>query len=358
MATATNSLFKQKCDAVSSSSFSCPSLTDQQTRPHCATCQRSHAHLCRTSPKSNPVLTCTYDDVPESDLPSGQKKRQRRAPGTAGGGGRKRKTGEEAHSEDQMSGLRKAREEKEALERKIGQYPFCSVSMAGADFEIAELQNQLSQTANSTDASKQSAAQPFWEQANPAQLSTFGPQIQPPVNPESPTPFLDMLSSAAAAAGQPTATPWMNKPSPPKPWWEQTDQLSPFGSSVGAASAAASTEPTQGIPHPQQRTSSYSSSHPSSGGTPAMQAQQPDWQNSFKDSHKAGGPWRDVETISTVLDEAMELNLSGNAPITIDGVNNSAEAPVDGNPTSQFLLDLLWPNWPANLPEPSLMSHL
>lgn len=37
----------QKCDAI---------------RPHCSTCVRSHKHLMRTAPKTNPILSCDYDD--------------------------------------------------------------------------------------------------------------------------------------------------------------------------------------------------------------------------------------------------------------------------------------------------------
>lgn len=40
----------QKCDAI---------------RPHCSTCVRSHKHLMRTAPRTNPVLSCEYDDGPE-----------------------------------------------------------------------------------------------------------------------------------------------------------------------------------------------------------------------------------------------------------------------------------------------------
>ena len=48
---------KLKCDAV---------------KPHCSTCVRSYKHLLRTSPKSNPVLTCEYDDgVYETAVGSG-----------------------------------------------------------------------------------------------------------------------------------------------------------------------------------------------------------------------------------------------------------------------------------------------
>ena len=42
----------QKCDAA---------------KPHCSTCVRSYRHLLRTAPKSDPVLSCEYEDGTKND---------------------------------------------------------------------------------------------------------------------------------------------------------------------------------------------------------------------------------------------------------------------------------------------------
>lgn len=292
--------------------------------------------------------------MPEVDFATGQKKRQRKAAG-APGGGRKRKTDED----DDDDVIKRAKEEKEALERKIGA-SVVEPSRFAAEYLAAELEGRLSQTAGAPAKT----APPFWEPVpGQAQLSTFPPQIQQPVNPQSPTPFLDMLSSAAAAAQGPLNPPqpsWSSleeptrPPAPPmaasgqqKPWWERTDEPSPFSSNSALSG-------TSGIPHPQQRTESYSSSRTSTSEGVPTQRPQPTFGAALKDPSllPVDGPWRGVETVAGVLNtSSMDIDLQ----TTAFSLDTDAKQAM---PTSQFLLDLLWPNWPPRLPEPSLMSHL
>jgi len=86
----------QKCDAV---------------RPHCGTCVRSLKHAMRTSPKTNPVMACDYDDeglsgsvnasgsgpgpaVIQDDDEEGERKRKRKT----NSGGAKKKDGDDTAS--------------------------------------------------------------------------------------------------------------------------------------------------------------------------------------------------------------------------------------------------------------------
>jgi hypothetical protein len=94
---------------------------------------------------------------------------------------------------------------------------------------------------------------------------------------------------------------------------------------------------------------------------------------SMKPSEKLDGPWRAVETVETFLAGA-SMPAAGNMA-AMDGMGmgngntqfsaqDAAEGmmsdlpPLDEAMQQQLLMDLFWPGWPANLPEPNIVNDL
>ncbi len=80
-------------------------------------------------------------------------------------------------------------------------------------------------------------------------------------------------------------------------------------------------------------------------------------------STRTEGPWRAVETVDTVLQGI------GNPPVDEGGGDTSLGQstdvdmdpgfpPVDEAIQQQLLMDLFWPGWPPNLPEPHIVNEL
>ena len=91
-----------------------------------------------------------------------------------------------------------------------------------------------------------------------------------------------------------------------------------------------------------------------------------DDQGNLKPSTKLDGPWRAVETVDTYLSSAGmgdALNGQGQGPGHFS-MQDAAEGmlpdlpPLDEALQQQLLMDLFWPGWPVNLPEPNVVNDL
>ncbi|KAK4687222.1 hypothetical protein P7C73_g2894, partial [Tremellales sp. Uapishka_1] len=196
-------------------------------RPHCATCVRSHKHLMRTAPRTNPVMNCDYDDgvageenrlggagsdgsVEDDDVEV--RKKKRKAPGEA-----RRNKKKSSELDDERDRLAKRIEELEmALAKKSG---------AGGSGSSKHAPN---------------ADRGGWAQPNAPQETTV----------PSPTAFLDMLSSAASSqlphpppvpgfrtsGSESTMLPSFSQPN----WSNPSDMSLPDTSSSGTASGSGS----------------------------------------------------------------------------------------------------------------------
>lgn len=80
------------------------------------------------------------------------------------------------------------------------------------------------------------------------------------------------------------------------------------------------------------------------------------------------GPWRDVETVNSVFGAAGPniKDETGQPPVydpipnigNIDPAAGSAEFVMDEVLQQKILMDLFWPGWPPNLPEPNIVNDL
>jgi hypothetical protein len=82
-------------------------------------------------------------------------------------------------------------------------------------------------------------------------------------------------------------------------------------------------------------------------------------------SKNIDGPWRAVETVENTFQHIM--NAAGGAPdqsvpmgFGTTGVADGLDGflPVDEALQQQLLLDLFWPGWPVNMPEPHIVNDL
>jgi hypothetical protein len=82
-------------------------------------------------------------------------------------------------------------------------------------------------------------------------------------------------------------------------------------------------------------------------------------------SKNIDGPWRAVETVENTFQHIM--NATGGAPdqsvpigFGTTGVTDGMDGflPVDEALQQQLLLDLFWPGWPVNMPEPHIVNDL
>ncbi|OCF39471.1 hypothetical protein I317_06745 [Kwoniella heveanensis CBS 569] len=356
-------------------------------RPHCATCVRSYKHLLRTSPKSNPVLCCDYDDGnshsaepekgpssattgPEEDDGGGKKKRK------ASGEGKRKKKDEEFE------------EERDRLTKKI-----------------EELQAQLT---NQLQPPTEHATQPTNIPPNRSWSSAAQPYQEPSDAVPSPTAFLEMLSSTASKQTQDAAAEtgpiWGGGPLDQlqednplgfKPMFmfnnaQQQASRNTFDSNVspGITSEDSRRSSLQN-PNSSSMTEGDSSSGPPNMLSPngifnfspgptgpidtsqhTLGSQWPPVQigpDGLQPSTKTDGPWRAVETIETVFQASMSsFTAPGVDPlptqegsgmdtdINLDGL----QAGLDAAMQQQLLMDLFWPGWPVNLPEPNVVNDL
>lgn len=116
---------------------------------------------------------------------------------------------------------------------------------------------------------------------------------------------------------------------------------------------------------------------PSGPAAPGSQQTDSNWipapgpNGEIQPSTRTEGPWRSVETVDTVFQGASGNNDNNNnntAQINadIDGYGSIGQGDVDmdGFPQvdeamqQQLLMDLFWPGWPPNLPEPHIVNEL
>ena len=101
-----------------------------------------------------------------------------------------------------------------------------------------------------------------------------------------------------------------------------------------------------------------SSSGPGSSNWPPP----PDHHGQIQPSTLIEGPWRAVETLDTVFAAGANKDMSATSaaaysqPIDLD--MDAGLLPVDEAMQQQLLLDLFWPGWPINLPEPHIVLEL
>ncbi|WVQ70202.1 uncharacterized protein L199_008427 [Kwoniella botswanensis] len=364
-------------------------------RPHCATCVRSYRHLLRTSPKSNPVLCCDYDEGTGSHHEEGHKgekgtssqspaRNQNQGPEDDDGGGKKKR---KAAGE----GKRKKKDEEFEEERDR------------LTKQIEELQAQLKQNLNPTSQKQKQAASSTLNQ-NPSLQETLSAQSAP-----SPTAFLEMLSSAAsnqvpnASTSNNTGKSSGQTASGSTPFWlGQMDQGSVDAPSgfrpmfmFDQSGHQSDASVIRGDPSPdaQSQESRRSSLLTPGGGHSSPQSQNilspggifnfspgpstnlmSNWPpppdpitGNIEPSTKVDGPWRAVETIETVYAASMINNQNQNqdqqsfsldtnmeTEINLDGL----QAGLDAAMQQQLLMDLFWPGWPINLPEPNVVNDL
>ncbi|WWC61219.1 uncharacterized protein I303_103799 [Kwoniella dejecticola CBS 10117] len=356
-------------------------------RPHCATCVRSYRHLLRTSPKSDPVLCCDYDDGTghgHDDGDKAEKGSSSKSPGQGpddddGGGKKKRKASGEGRRKKKDEEFE---EERDRLTKKI-----------------EELQAQLT---HKTQAQPSSAAQP---QNIPQPNRTWSSAAQPlqeTLSADSPTAFLEMLSSAASTQAHGSFSSSKPDGSSDGPFWGNINRpidldtrfkpMFAFSHDKGQTNVSGLNDPSPGDQSQSQesRRSSLQNLTPGSNGEFSSQGpailspggvfnfSPPDttstnfmanWPpppdpltGNIEPSTKIDGPWRGVETIETVFAAGMN---SANQPtfgadtnmdteINLDGL----QAGLDAAMQQQLLMDLFWPGWPSNLPEPNVVNDL
>ncbi|ODN84683.1 hypothetical protein L202_00579 [Cryptococcus amylolentus CBS 6039] len=359
---------KLKCDAA---------------RPHCATCIRSYRHLLKTSPRSNPILCCDYDDgAPAQSTEHDTNKSLNQSTGqaapttsfdnnaddegTQGNGGSKKKRkasgeGKRKKKEDEFQ------EEKDRLNKKI-----------------QELQSQLSKKSNGTQQPPTPPASRGWSGSS----SLFANQDQ---SAPSPNTFLDMFTTGPAAQhaadSQTTSnTMWSNSasldsgnlaqtaaglanigqslvfplgPSPP-------NQTGSHGSSgrddtpnlTESSSGQNTLSPGDLFNFPSPDTTSAARTH-APGELPYPFSNPVAFDSDVKDSWQGlpSGPGDSASftaSSNTNNGHTAAADVSMGGEINLDGLQASLDAAMQ----QQILMDMFWPGWPAKLPEPNIVNEL
>ncbi|WWC85393.1 uncharacterized protein L201_000256 [Kwoniella dendrophila CBS 6074] len=373
-------------------------------RPHCATCVRSYRHLLRTSPKSNPVLCCDYDDGGSHHHDEGDKGEK---------GSTSKSPAQETHEEETAGGKKKRKANGEGKRKKKDEE--FEEERDRLTKKIEELQAQLTQNlqnipqGQSTTQSvppAQNIPQPnrsFSSSSNFAQNAMSAP---------SPTAFLEMLSSAASSQipKEPTNiddTAAEGTSMTDGPFWGggQLDFIDGIPelrfkpmfmfdhSKNQSDSSAVRGDPSPGVQSEESRRSSLQNATPGTGGDSSSQSTNilspggvfnfspgpatnlmSSWPpapdpvtGNLEPSTKVDGPWRAVETVETILTASMnaaqnqaqnQQNFGGDSimetEINLDGL----QAGLDAAMQQQLLMDLFWPGWPINLPEPNVVNDL
>lgn len=272
---------------------------------------------------------------------------------------------------------------------------------------------QLAQRANIVDSRPpQPAHQTPSKDFIPPQRSW---QDSAPMQGESPTAFLEMLSSAASAQAQDvSAVPGLRNgasentmmagPSAFTPGsgltpylgddWQNAgnEGVLPEGQAPGISAPAGNNESQhacQGIDNPSLDTTIGTtacggfalspsgvfnfSPGPSGPNVPGptmsngasaswfVSHEQPPMSDQLEPSTRVNGPWRGVETDSSIAAAASTQAGNVNSSILgqnmdLDGIDIGLE--VDDAIQQQLFMDLFWPGWPPNLPEPNIVHDL
>ncbi|WVQ71532.1 hypothetical protein IAR50_001071 [Cryptococcus sp. DSM 104548] len=350
---------KLKCDAA---------------RPHCATCIRSYRHILKTSPRSNPILCCDYDDGPPAQsaeeesgrnsshstghaVPSTSFDSNADDEGTQAGAGAKKKRkaageGRRKKKEDEFQ------EEKDRLNRKI-----------------AELQSQLTNKQSNTQQPTPPASR-GWS----GNSSLFANQDQ---SAPSPNTFLDMFTTVTSQS-QPAAVPhaasntlWSN--SAPLDTGNGLADLGPsldFSLGPSPPNQSGSSHQSTGQNDTPNLTSGESSSgqnalspgdlfnFPSPDASARTAAATDPFMNTAAYTEQPKNLWHGKESGANVSASFMAsshtsgpggtTDVSMGGEINMDGLQASLDAAMQ----QQLLMDMFWPGWPAKLPEPNIVNEL
>ncbi len=143
----------------------------------------------------------------------------------------------------------------------------------------------------------------------------------------------------------------------------------------GQSSFGMTSNSSPAVPSGLSPTNVFNFSPAASGPTAptALTAQQnlnwappPEADGQIQPSDRTEGPWRSIETVDTVF---QGVNNSNAAPMNADAsgfaaVGQNGDVDMDGFPQvdeamqQQLLMDLFWPGWPPNLPEPHIVNEL
>ncbi|WVR05102.1 hypothetical protein IAU60_002114 [Kwoniella sp. DSM 27419] len=355
------------------------------TRPHCATCVRSYRHLLRTNPKSNPVLCCDYDDGNVQGLESEKGAGSSSTGGNDeddGGGKKKRKASGEGRRKKKDEEFE---EERDRLTRKIEQLQaqLTGQQQSSPEEITAPRPDPIASRSWSTGTNK--AAQPFHD--------TTGV-------PPSPNTFLEMLHASGGnkSTGSSNSQTYSSGLMGNGPMWGEkpSDTLNGFNPMFNFNGTQQEAKISPGLNSEESRRSSLQNPSPpgvsSSDGSSAppnilspngvfnfspgpsglsepLGAQWPVYVESegLQPSTKVDGPWRGVETVESVFTASIN-NMSTQdfdaAPMAQDNAMETEinlddlQAGLDAAMQQQLLMDLFWPGWPMNLPEPNVVNDL
>ncbi|ORY32255.1 hypothetical protein BCR39DRAFT_523592 [Naematelia encephala] len=365
-------------------------------RPHCSTCVRSYKHLMRTAPRSNPVLTCEYDD----GNPAGHE------------GDEHQSVSEEMGDCDEEGDVTRKKKKKSLTgEPKRKRKDVEDSEAESLRKKIEELELQLAQT-------KSGPTNPPQKTTSGRDGSWLGGESSAP----SPTAFLEMLSSAATAQiPEPNGVPGLRSGVPehtmmgdssfsastgltpfilPNDWATSMDekttptlerqQTIDSNASATSESRRPSEPATEPSPFTSASGSGVSSLSPNAVFNFSPGPTQPPFQqvvgnssswfiananiatnnNSSKEDLRPNldadgnlepatapdGPWRAVETVETAFIQTINSVPIDSNQGEADGID--AGLAMDPELQQQLLMDLFWPGWPPNLPEPNIVNDL
>ncbi|OWZ59311.1 hypothetical protein C356_01070 [Cryptococcus neoformans c45] len=352
---------KLKCDAA---------------RPHCATCVRSYRHLLRTSPKSNPVLCCDYDDGASNQVEEGDSQNKSNAgpagapaneeeetSGIANGSKKKRKaTGEgrrkkkEEEFEEERDRLTKQIQELQARLADKPRIPAPAFSSSLFQNATAPSPNTFINffTSNPSQPASNSQADPMWGNYDP--LEQIQSQHTHLVNLGSSSANVSHCSGGPSPANQASETSRRssslhNNTSTPNLTSGESSSganiLSP-GEIFNFSPADISNDAWKGaVPDTNDQNKSQN-----------WQSFNPNDLSSTVDPLKGQPQWQSLESVSatftTTVDGNVGRDLQMETEINMDGL----EAGLDAAMQQQILMDLFWPGWPAKLPEPNVVNDL
>ncbi|BEI93175.1 uncharacterized protein CcaverHIS019_0508030 [Cutaneotrichosporon cavernicola] len=311
---------KLKCDAV---------------RPHCSTCVRSYRHLLRTAPSTNPVLSCEYDDSMDKDHHDGDT-----SPKEDDDGGKKKKR-------KASGGRRKADDEVDPERDRLMK-------------RVAELEQQLAQK-STTGAN---GHLPPSTAPNPWTGAGFG---TPPV--ESPGTFLDMLTGSMPISAQ---NPGLGEAmfgtsAAPQVTASATSMWMSLGTSADRSESGTGFTPFMSMPSPpafpdagpSMLSSSFNFTPAPTGPTTLnwsgdVDMGPPSQEQTWSVNNLANGLSDAAQTSSSTAPKAANVEAADDL-VDLDVLNGGSN---DSSLDPQILVDLFWPGWPRNLPEPSVTLSL
>lgn len=352
-------------------------------RPHCSTCQKSFKHVRRANPDADISHICQYDDgtgtVHVHQGPSTGNDAEERLPSG------------QATPEDEEPVQRKKRKPANPAARKKRKESDDTDQTDRLMKKIEDLEAQL--LLKSQEASPQTSNQQQQQQQyQPPQDQTWLNKGQG-VTAESPTAFLEMLSTAASAQAGSSANGLSNsnagsnnnagmKEGVAEDIMMSTAYVATPNQSTGLTPFLSFAENEAYAP-PQPERQSTQSSFSSESNQPTAQASADSvtsaWASGsclsinsmrlgpakasnemsigpggLEPSTRTTGPWRGVETIESTL-----VNLQASMQQVDAGVNINGEMlTADEDVQNQIFMDIFWPGWHQHLPEPHIVNEL